>query len=117
MEDRNINLESCAFLTNPGVVTYFRQTERTSETFIMEDRNTLDGYTVARTTLCPSEKMIFGDFSDLLIGYWDSFNILVNPYALDQYKKANILVRATLAMDLAVRHLESFGVLTAVKAA
>jgi HK97 family phage major capsid protein len=117
MEDKDIAPESCAFLTNPGVVTYFRQAERTPETFIMEDRNTLDGYTVARTTLCPAETLIFGDFSDLIIGYWDSFNILTNPYASGSYEKGNILVRATLAMDLAVRHIESFGVLIDVKAA
>lgn len=117
MEDRDVNPESCAFLTNPGVVTYLRQAERTPETFIMENRNSLDGYTVARTTLCPAETLIFGDFSDLIIGYWDSFSILVNPYADSVYGKGNVLVRATLAMDLAVRHIESFGVLTAVKAA
>lgn len=117
MEDKDIAPESCAFLANPGVVTYFRQTERTPETLIMENRNSLDGYIVARTTLCPAETLIFGDFSDLIIGYWDSFNILVNPYAAEQYAKGNILVRATLAMDLAVRHIESFGVLTDVKAA
>lgn len=117
MEAANVNPANCAFLTNPGVVTYFRQTERTPETFIMENRNTLDGYNVARTTLCPAETLIFGDFSNLIIGYWDSFNILVNPLADSVFNKANILIRATMAMDLCVRHNEGFGVLTAVKAA
>ena len=117
VEDRNVNIDSCAFMTSPGVVTALRQFERTSESFIMETRNSLDGYNVARTTLCPAETLVFGDFSDLIIGYWSGFDLLVNPFESSAYSKGNVLVRAMLTCDTALRHVESFGALTGVKVA
>lgn len=52
--------------------------------------------------------LIFGDFSDLIIGYWSELDILVNPYESTAYSKGNVQVRGMLTMDLAVRHAESF---------
>jgi HK97 family phage major capsid protein len=52
--------------------------------------------------------IIYGDFSDVLIGYWSAFDILVNPYETNAYSKGNILVRAMLTCDVAVRHPQSF---------
>ena len=117
LEDRNVSLDTCSFATNPGVVTYLRQTPRTPETFIMENRNTLDGYAVTRSTLVPAETMIFGDWKNLIIGYWSAFDLLVNPFAAGPYSKGNVLVRAMLTCDLAIRHKEAFSVLTGVKGA
>lgn len=116
VENRDANVEACAFVAAPSVVTLFRKTARTPETFIMEDRNTLDGYTVARSTICPVQTLIFGDFSDLIIGYWSAFDLLVNPYETAAYSKGNVLVRAMLTCDVALRHVESFGALEGVGA-
>ena len=117
LEDRNVSLATCSFATNPGVVTYLRQTPRTPETFIMENRNMLDGYPVTRSTLMPAETMIFGDWQHLIIGYWSAFDLLVNPFAEGPFSKGNILIRAMLTCDLAIRHKEAFSVLTGVKGA
>lgn len=58
-------------------------------------------------TVC--SPLIFGDWSDLIIGYWSELDILVNPYETTAYSKGNVQVRGMLTMDLAVRHAESFG--------
>lgn len=52
--------------------------------------------------------MIFGNWNDLLLGYWSAFDILVNPYESTAYSKGNVQVRAMLTCDVAVRHAESF---------
>lgn len=124
VEDGNVDLERCAFLTSPKVVkqgrTVLKVPGDAGAGFLMDSRTSLDGYSVARTTLVPSDltkgnsaekcsALIFGDFSDLLIGYWSAFDLLVNPYESSAYKKGNVLVRAMLTCDMALRHTESFG--------
>ena len=52
--------------------------------------------------------LIFGNWSDLLIGYWGSFDLLVNPYESTAYAKGNVQVRAMLNTDVNVRQLLSF---------
>jgi len=53
---------------------------------------------------------IYGNWSDLLIGYWSAFDLLVNPYESVAYSKGAVQIRALLTMDIAKRHPESFAV-------
>lgn len=61
--------------------------------------------------------LIYGDWSDFLIGIWSQLDILVNPYAETAYSKGNILLRAMATVDFGVRRPASFvkatGVVTA----
>ena len=52
--------------------------------------------------------MIYGDWSELLIGIWSEIDILVNPFETTAYSKGNIMVRAMATVDTAVRHLKAF---------
>ena len=63
---------------------------------------------LTKTTGSNLSALIFGDFSDLIMGYWSEFDLLVNPYESTAYAKGNVQVRGMLTMDLAVRHPESF---------
>lgn len=69
----------------------------------------INGYNVYRTNQCPSGKVIFGNFSDLIIGEWGSLEILPNAYG-DGYKNGAIEIRALQTVDIALRHAESFAV-------
>jgi HK97 family phage major capsid protein len=51
---------------------------------------------------------IYGNWSDLLIGYWSAFDLLVNPYESTAYAKGNVQIRAMLTADIAVRYAQSF---------
>jgi len=105
-----------AFLTHPKVVRQLRQTNRVSAEhgFIMEGRNRLDGFPVSTTTLVPVDTsnntapLIFGDFSDLFIGFWSELDVLTNPYVSPAYEKGNVQVRAMMTADVTLRHPESF---------
>jgi HK97 family phage major capsid protein len=111
--------EGSAFLTNPKVVRVLRTTEKVSGTpehgFIMDGRNNLDGYGVSKTTNVPvtsgspdTSELIFGNFRDLLIGFWSELDVLTNPYESTAYSKGNVQVRAMMTADVALRHAASF---------
>lgn len=112
------NSEGTAFLGHPSVFRALRRTLKDASAaelgYIMPELAALAGYPVARTTLGPtvsspvSGSLIFGAWSDLILGYWSAFEILVNPYESTAYSKGNVQVRGLLTCDLAVRHAESF---------
>jgi HK97 family phage major capsid protein len=87
------------------------------EGFIMESANALAGYPVAVTSALPGNPtdspavaatVIFGAWSQLLVGYWSGTDILVNPYESTAYQKGRVLVRVMRDCDIAVRHGQSF---------
>lgn len=54
--------------------------------------------------------IIYGVWSDLIIAYWSSVDIVVNPYASEVSKKGGSYLHAFLDADVALRHPESFAV-------
>jgi len=116
------NSEGNGFTTSPRVKKALRNTPKQTSgvegNFIMsgEDPNSLAGYPLIVSTLPSddgspsSEPLVFGLWSDLLIGYWGALDILVNPFADSVYSKGNVLCRALLSCDVDVRHPESFAV-------
>ena len=111
------------WLTSPPVVKKMRGTVRVASTdsrFIMEEPGTLAGYQVRQTTNVPINltkgsgtdlsAAIFANWADLLIGYWSTVDILVNPYHTDVYSKGGVKINALQDCDIAVRHPESFSV-------
>ena len=60
--------------------------------------------------------LVYGDWSDFLIGIWSQLDILVNPYAETAYSKGNVLVRAMATVDFGVRRPASFVKATGVTA-
>lgn len=89
--------------------------------FIMDSPTELAGYRAAVSNNVPSNlesadspstndnsALIFGNWQDLIVGYWSAVEILVNPFETTAYKKGNVQVRALLTADVAVRHVESF---------
>ena len=113
------NATGSGWCTDPHVVGILRTTLKESGDagagYLMDAPDNLAGYPLVASTIMPAtlgagskHGLVFGDWSDLLIGYWDSFNILVNPYAESSYAKAAVQVRALLSCDVAVRHPASF---------
>lgn len=114
-----------AFLTNGKAVKKMRGTVKVATTdsvMIQEGPDTLAGYGLQSTNLVPSDgtkgtgtalsSLIFGNWSDLLIGYWSEFDLLVNPYEATAYSKGNVQVRGMVTMDIKLRHPESFAAIT-----
>lgn len=54
--------------------------------------------------------ILYGVWSDLVIAYWSSVDIVVNPYADSVASKGGALIHAFLDADIALRHPESFAI-------
>ena len=98
------------FAVRPAVKAALRKALITDgdATFVMNNIDSLAGYPAVSSTLLPAGALIAGNWSDLMIGYWSAFDLLVNPFESTAYAKGNLQVRAMLTADCAVRHAESF---------
>jgi len=86
----------------------------------------LNGYPMANSNQVPSNltkgtgtnlsALIFGNFSDLLIGMWGGLEILPNPYGAG-YNAGSVDIRSMQTCDVAVRNSASFAAVTDIIAA
>lgn len=112
----NAALGRLGWMTNAPVVAELMNTkiDTGSGRFIME--NLTDGllsYPLYVSENVPSNlstsndgALIFGNFSDLLIGYWSGVDVLVDPYS--NSKTGAVRVVTLVDCDVDVRHAESF---------
>ena len=108
----NAESENMAFLSTPGVQGKWKTVERASSTakFLLDDDGRANGYNFEVTNQVPSNKVIFGNWADLVMGDWDGYDIVVDPYSLASSNQIKITV--TVMCDMAVRHPVSFSVST-----
>lgn len=81
----------------------------------------LNGYRAEVTNQVPSNltkgtgtnlsALIFGDFSQVLLGMWGGLEILPNPYGAG-YNSGSVDIRAMQTADINFRHVESFAAIT-----
>jgi HK97 family phage major capsid protein len=126
IDSSNALAGSLAFGGNAKVTkalrTILKTTADTSSNFIMTDPNSLAGYTYASSQNVPSNltkgsgtglsALVFGDWSQLIIGFWSELDVLVNPYESTAYSKGNVQVRAMLTADVKLRQPLAFAAIT-----
>ena len=71
----------------------------------------VNGYNFYKTTQMPNDKILFGNFSDLIIGQWGALEILPNIYGAG-YRSGGVEIRAMQTVNMAIRHPESFAAAT-----
>lgn len=109
------------YVTTPEVIGSMRTTPKVSSTdsvMIMNDANTLNGYNIFGTNQMPSNltkgstsgschAMIFGNFAEVMIGFFSAVDVLVDPYTASSSGITRLVFMQD--MDIIVRHDESFG--------
>ena len=73
--------------------------------FLMENGE-VNGYRAVLSNQVASGDLWFGNFAELLIGYWSGLDIMVDPYT--NSTSGTVRVVAMQDVDIAVRHPESF---------
>ena len=109
--------ETCAYLTTPSVAGLLMQRQRfTSTDSPLWSGSVLDGqvggFRATSSTQVPAANMLFGDFSQIIIGEWGLLEIAMNPYA--NFQAAITGIRAIQSVDIAVRHASAFALATAI---
>lgn len=119
IEGADAALGSLGWAMSPAAVAKFRGTLKVSGDagagFLMDAPGNLAGYAAASTTAIPTvagtpdtSTVIFGAWSQLLLGMWSGTDLVVNPYETTAYAKGRVLVRAMRDVDVAVRHAAAF---------
>lgn len=103
----NALMGNLAYMTNPTIFGNLKTTEKASSTakFLL-DEGKMNGYNCGATNNMPAKHILFGNWSDLIIGLWGVLDVIVDPYT--NSKKGQINITAFLDFDCAVRHPESF---------
>lgn len=80
----------------------------------LSDGKSLNGYPLVSTTLMPtldsgaSHPIIFGDWNQLTVGYWDSVSIIVDPYTQAASGKVRLIIEGF--SDVAVTNEKAFAI-------
>ena len=103
----------------PVIATYDAQMIMTSPDNLAGYPFLVNNYLDGDPTASPVESgnMVFGNWADLLLGYWTGVDLLVNPYETNVYAKGAVLIIALQDCDVAVRHPQSFCSGTAITVA
>lgn len=96
-----------AYVTTPAVRGNLKTTAKDagSGIFLLEN-GVANGYPVVTTTQLTANRIIFGNFSDVIIGNWGVLDIMQDKAA--NAASGGTVIRAFQDMDSAVRHSESF---------
>ena len=109
------------FVAHTGVMQAARKT-KDGQGHVIPLADLFHGERVAATTQLPATygattgqnatpgkpALIYGDWSELVVGYWSGVDILVNPYHADVASKGGVLIHAFLDCDVAVRTPQAF---------
>ena len=135
----NVDITTGAYLTTPAAYGMLKTTPKIGSTypmFAIEDGE-MNGYPVFKSNVVPStltktgtglsgysgvsgvsgsntetglSAMIFGNWSDLVIGQWGALDLLVDPYSLSS--SGGIRIVSIQDVDIELRHPESFAAMT-----
>jgi len=111
-----VNVTGGRWLTNPSVkrvLASILKSQYGDE--YLTDGTQMGGYSLVTTNQVSNKagtpatgRLIFGDFSQLILGIWSEVDLIVNPFAEGPFSKGNVLVRAMMTCDQGVRHPEGF---------
>jgi HK97 family phage major capsid protein len=105
------------FVSSPSVRSVWKQTPRIPgsqfPSFLIEGDSTplCNGYEfTASNQFVTGNRVVFGKFSDLIIGLWGSLDLVIDPYSQASANKT--VVTSTLLVDVALQHPAAFCVST-----
>ena len=109
--------ENCAYVTTPAVAALLAARQRfTSTDTPLWDGSVLDatmaGFRAAATNQVTAASMIFGDFSQVVIGEWGMLEVALNPYA--NFAAAISGIRAIQTVDVGIRIPGAFSRATSI---
>lgn len=102
------DVEAMKYLANSAFRGYAKSTVKFSsnDATIWEPGGTVNGYNAVISNQMADNDVIFGNFADLMIGYWSGLDLMVDKAALATAGGTRVIVLQDV--DVAVRHAESF---------
>jgi HK97 family phage major capsid protein len=113
----NVMPVSGGYVTTPAVAALGMQRQRFSSTDTpLWNGNLWDGsmagFAAMSTNQMPADKMIFGDWTELILAEWGVLEVDVNPYA--QFQAGIIGVRVMYSVDFGIKHPAAFSTMDSI---
>ena len=115
----NADVETMAYLTSAvgrGILKQTAKIGTTFPTYIWGEDGTMNGYRAEVSNQVPSNltkgsgttltALLFGDFSQAVMGFWTGIDLMVDPYTLSS--SGGLRVVALVDCDFNVRYTQSF---------
>lgn len=105
----NADIGTMSYLFNPAQRGSLKTTEKSSTSagqFVWEPGNTVNGYRTEVSNQVTAGDVFFGNFADLLIGFWSGLDLTVDPYS--NSTSGTVRVVALQDVDIALRNAVSF---------
>lgn len=98
---------SLGYVSTPTTKAKWKTTVKVTNqaVFLLQDGKAND-YRFESSKQIPSDRVIFGDWSQAIIGDWAGIEIVVDPYS--RKKTAEVEVTVNVMTDFALRHVEAF---------
>ena len=91
--------------TRGGLKTTLRDSVAGAD-YIFRDNGTVNGYQVTASNQLQQNDVFFGNWSDLMVGFWSGIDLIIDPYT--QASKGQVLFTAFQDFDVAARRADSF---------
>ena len=104
----NANFGNLAYIMNATMYGALKSVEKATNTaqFVVEPGGTINGHRAIVSNQVTAGDAFYGNFNDLLIGFFGGLDILVDPYT--NSASGTIRIAAHQSVDVAVRHAVSF---------
>lgn len=108
LAEDNALMGNLAYILPAAMHGALKTTEKATGTaqFVVEPGGTINGYRAIVSNQATSGNLYFGNFADLLVGFFGGLDIVVDPYTAST--TGTVRVVALQSMDVAVRHAVSF---------
>jgi HK97 family phage major capsid protein/HK97 family phage prohead protease len=112
VEDTNADTTSSVYVTNPLIKAQLKTTEKVAgyPTYLMSEDGTLNGYKTIVSKQVPANSMLFGDFSNVIVGMWGGLDINVDEFTFS--RSGQTLINAFQSYDVALRQPQAFSATT-----
>ena len=120
LNDNDVGMTSRGYCTNHKLANVLKGVSRGIGTqdnmpvmsggMVADERTVLSNLVPANLTKGTGtalSALIYGNWSDLIIGMWENLDLMVNPYG-SGFASGKVQIRAMAVLDVAVRHSESF---------
>lgn len=104
----NADIGTMVYLVNAAMRGTLKTTEKATGTaqFLWEAGNTVNGYRAEVSNQIAAGDVFFGNFADLMLGFWSGLDLTVDPYT--NSTSGTVRVVALQDVDVAVRNAVSF---------
>lgn len=113
LETANYDASTCSYVMTPSIKGTAKSTEKvTGASAMVFENNEVNGYSAYSTMQMNANTVLFGDFSEVILGLWGGLDLMLDPYA--KADSAGLVVRAFQSVDIAIRHAAAFAASTDV---